>query len=199
MVVLLILFLHQKILAENLGVFGETFRIDEPDFIDQIQAKLTELQKSGKLETAQNEIQKKIVSTLKHPAPVNGIIHTETPRKFKFDPTIKVTVDLKDHNGKIFAKKGEQFNPLDHIQMTKVILFFDGTEESHIKWALSKQKERTSCIILVKGSPLELQKRFGQSVYFDQYGILVSKLGIKQVPAMALQEKKILTITEEKP
>jgi conjugal transfer pilus assembly protein TraW len=195
------LFLYPKVVAENFGVFGETFSIDEPDFVEQIYAKLMELQKNGKLETAQNEIQKRIVTTLENPVAVDGIIHTETPRKFEFDPSIKVTIDLKDHNGKIFAKKGEYFNPLNLTKMTKIILFLDGDEESHIKWALSKQKERALCVILVKGSPLKLQKYFYQQIYFDQHGVLTSKLGIRQVPAMVQQEqgKKILTVTEEIP
>jgi conjugal transfer pilus assembly protein TraW len=110
---------------------------------------------------------------------------------------VQLTRDLEDHNGKIFAKKGERFNPLDRISMTRVILFFDGDEESHVKWAFSKQQN--ACLILVKGSPLELQKRFDQPVYFDQQGSLVSKLGIKQVPAMVRQEQKILIISEERP
>jgi conjugal transfer pilus assembly protein TraW len=187
--------------AENFGVFGETFSVDEPDLIEQIHAKLMELQKKKKLQTIQNEIQKRVISNLKNPIAVQGIIHTEIPRTFEFDPTVKITIDLKDHNGKIFAKEGEYFNPLDQIKMTKIILFLDGDEESHIKWALSKQKNRTSCVILIKGSPLKLQKYFDQSIYFDQYGALTAKLGIRQVPAIVLQEqdKKVLTITEEMP
>jgi conjugal transfer pilus assembly protein TraW len=199
MVILLIfaLFMHSQVSAKNFGVFGETFSIDEPDFIEQIQTKLGELQQNGKLEAAQSKIQKQVVETLKHPAPVNGIIHTETPRTFEFDPTVQLTRDLQDHNGRIFAKKGEHFNPLDYIQMTKVILFFDGDDENHLQWALSKPQPK--CLIPVKGSPLELQKRFGQPVYFDQRGTLISKLGIKQVPAMVQQNKRNLLITEEKP
>jgi conjugal transfer pilus assembly protein TraW len=209
-------FLYPKISAENLGVFGETFNIDEPDLMEQIHAKLTELQKNGKLENIQNEIQKRVVSILENPIAVKGIIHTEVPRTFEFDPTVKVTTDLKDHSGKIFAKKGEYFNPLDQIKMTKIILFLDGDDESHIKWALSKVLAPVvspvvapqakvvapqAKVILVKGSPIKLQKYFHQPIYFDQYGILTAKLGVRQVPAMVWQEqdKKVLTVTEEFP
>ncbi|MDR2107640.1 MAG: type-F conjugative transfer system protein TraW [Holosporaceae bacterium] len=195
------LFLCPKVTAKNFVVWEETFSINEPDFMKQIYAKLGELQEKGKLEAARREIEKRIIRTLENPQPVQGIIHTETPRTFEFDPTVQVTRDLKDHNGRIFAKKGEYFNPLDRVKMTKAILFIDGDDDSHIKWAFSKQKEHALCLILVNGSPLKLQKHFNQSVYFDQYGILVSKLGIKQVPAMALQrrDEKVLTVTEEIP
>jgi conjugal transfer pilus assembly protein TraW len=191
------LLLYPRISAKNLGVFGETFGIDEPDLREQIQAKLQELQQNGKLESAQTEIQQRVVTALKHPTSVSGLIHTETPRTFEFDPTVQLTLDLKDHNGRTFAKKGERFNPLDYIPMTKVILFFDGDEESHLKWALSKQQN--ACLVLVRGSPTELQKHFDRPVYFDQHGTLISKLGIKQVPTMVRQNQKVLIISEEKP
>jgi hypothetical protein len=38
------LLLYPQISAKNLGVFGETFGIDEPDLTEQIQAKVQELQ-----------------------------------------------------------------------------------------------------------------------------------------------------------
>ncbi|GHT93168.1 hypothetical protein FACS1894122_07980 [Alphaproteobacteria bacterium] len=53
-------------------------------------------------------------------------------------------------------------------------------------------------MILVKGSPLELQKRLHRDIYFDQQGILTSKFGIKHVPAIVFQkaDEKFLTILE---
>ncbi len=54
-------------------------------------------------------------------------------------------------------------------------------------------------IILVKGAPLDLQQRFCQEVFFDQFGVITTKLGIKHVPAMAFQKEgtDVLTIIEE--
>jgi conjugal transfer pilus assembly protein TraW len=184
-------------MGKDLGNFGATFEIIEPNFLEQIYAQLNSLRDSKKLETAEKDIQKIMEEKIKNPRAVVGLQRTKISRIFQFDPTIEVTRDLKDHSGKVFAKKGERFNPLDHIQMTKVILFFDGDDENQIRWAISKPQSK--CLILVRGSPLELQKRFDQPIYFDQHGAITSKLGIKQVPAMARQEKKFLVITEEKP
>ena len=52
------------------------------------------------------------------------------------------------------------------------------------KFALKGQAK----IILVKGSPLKLQRKEKIWIYFDQGGILTSKLGITQVPALVVQE-----------
>jgi len=53
-------------------------------------------------------------------------------------------------------------------------------------------------IILINGSPLELQKKYKLWVYFDQSGILTTKFGIKHVPATVSQEGKRLKIREIK-
>jgi conjugal transfer pilus assembly protein TraW len=85
--------------------------------------------------------------------------------------------------------------------MTKVLLFIDGDEKAHVRWTLDKIKNDPAAkVILVKGSPLKLQERLDRPIYFDQYGTLATKLGIKQVPAIAFQdkEKKVLTVKEER-
>jgi conjugal transfer pilus assembly protein TraW len=187
--------------GKNLGSFGETFKIAEPDLIEQIYSRLSELKKGGKLEAAELKIREKAIEEIRNPAPVEGLQHTETPRTFEFDPTIVLTRDLKDGKGKIFARKGDRFNPLDRILMTKVLLFIDGDEEKQIGWALDKIKNDPAAkVILVKGSPLKLQERLDRPIYFDQYGTLATTLGIKHVPAIAFQEKekKVLTVKEER-
>ena len=64
------------------------------------------------------------------------------------------------------------------------MLFIDGDDELQVKFALKGQAK----IILVKGSPLKLQRKEKIWIYFDQGGILTSKLGITQVPALVVQE-----------
>jgi conjugal transfer pilus assembly protein TraW len=196
------------VFAEDKGCFGEVFEIAEIDLIEEIQGKLLKLQQSGELETIQKKIQREVVKRIEEPTAVEGIIHTQKERTFEFDPTIEVTMDLKDHKGKIFAKKGDRYNPLDYISFTKPLLFIDGNEGSHIEWAkLKLSKQKYAKIILVSGNPLKLQELLGIPIYFDQYGLITKKLGIKQVPAIVFQgeyrsqetRKRMLTIKEEFP
>ena len=235
--------------AKDYGVFGEVFDIAELDLIDQIKERLQNLERNGTLKDIQQEIQREVVKNVKTPKPLMNIRNTEHPRTFEFDPTIELTVDLKDHKGKVFAKKGTKYNPLEMISFRKPLLFIDGDDANQVKWAMLKMDKfkldfsrnsslsgnlrveavlESSCthtytpvlrssspvnsskivgfersllskIILVKGSPLELQEKLGIPVYFDQYGTLTKRIGIKQVPAIVWQEvgRKVLTVSEE--
>jgi conjugal transfer pilus assembly protein TraW len=185
--------------AEDLGTFGETFAIKERDMQEEILEKLLRFEADGGMEKERRNMQRQIAENVKNPKAVEGIKHTETPRTFEFDPSIEVQRDLKDHRGKIFARKGERFNPLDRIFMTKPLLFIDGADEDHIDWAERQLKIRpTAKVILVKGSPFEVEKKLEREVYFDQQGHITFRLGIDRVPALVYQEegKKVLTVKE---
>ncbi|MBR1733914.1 MAG: type-F conjugative transfer system protein TraW [Alphaproteobacteria bacterium] len=194
-------FLFFSIPAQNLGVFGETFEIAETDLLEHIMSRLSELRKNGILEQEKTKIEARIKENILHPQAIKGITHTEIRREFKFDPTITVTRDLADHQGKIFAKKGQRFNPLEQTSWSKTMLFIDGGKQAQIDWAITKirNKKELSKLILVNGTPIELGERLNMDVYFDQYGFLTKKLGIRHVPAIVFQRKgeKVLTVIEE--
>ncbi len=190
--------------AQDLGVFGETFEIAEEDFLQHMMSKLQKMNLTGELKIAQKQIQEKIQRNIAHPPAVQGITETEKEREYKFDPTITATQDLADHNGKIFARAGEQFNPLNQVKMTPM-LFINGENEKQISWALKKISEKKifrhdfAKIVLVKGSPFDLQEKLDRPIYFDQQGFLTKKLGIEHVPAIVFQNpwEKVLTVREE--
>lgn len=191
--------LFQDLCAKDLGVFGTLFPIEENNLIEVIQARLAKLQQEGTLDMHQRNIQQKIQKQVGRPTPVEGIIHTVEPRTFTFDPSITVTSDLKDHQGKIFYHKGERVNPLKLRELTKPLLFIDGDVPEHITWAFSILKSHPLAkVILVKGAPLQMMQDLGITVYFDQFGKITHKLGIKQVPAIVRQEGQLLKIEEVK-
>lgn len=192
--------------AENLGVFGETFEIEEEDLLEQILSKLRGLQNNGELERLTVEANRRVKNMILRPNQVQGVSYAETRREYLFDPSIIVTRDLFDDRGRIFACKGERFNPLDNVTM-RPLIFIDGENEKHIKWAVSKLSDTKiyrhdqGKIILIKGSPLDLQKKLKQEIYFDQFGLLSRRLKIKHVPAIVYQNQndKVLTIVEDLP
>lgn len=188
--------------AEDKGVFGAVFEIVEDDIVELIQGKLKQLGETGELEPIKKKIQNDIVKGINEPSAIEGIIRTSNPRKFVFDPTIELNEDLKDNKGKVFAKAGSRYNPLDYISMTKPLIFIDGDDEDQVLWAKLKLiKYKYGKLILVSGKPLNLQERMKRDVYFDQYGKITTKLSIKQVPAIVYQEigQKVLTVSEEMP
>ena len=190
--------------AQDLGVFGETFEIAEEDFLQHMMSKLQKMNQTGELKIAQKKVQEKVKESISHPQAVQGITETEKEREYKFDPTITATQDLADHNGKVFARAGEQFNPLDHVKMTPM-LFIDGENKKQISWALKKIEDRkifkhdSAKIVLVNGAPFDLQIKLNRQIFFDQHGFLTKKLGIEHVPAIVFQnpQEKVLTIREE--
>lgn len=192
--------------AENLGAWGETFAIEEEDLLERILSKLRGLQNNGKLERLSTEANRRVKNMILRPSPIQGISYAETQRKYVFDPSIVVTRDLFDAQGRIFAHKGDRFNPLDNVTM-RPLLFIDGENEKHVRWAVSKLSDSKiyrhdqGKIVLIKGSPLDLQKKLSREIYFDQFGLLSRKLKIKHVPAIVYQNQndKVLTIVEDLP
>jgi conjugal transfer pilus assembly protein TraW len=193
--------------AKDLGTFGECFEIAETDLLEEIQMRLQQLEKTGELKAAKERIQRMVRNMILHPRTISGLGHTEKTREFKYDTSITISRDLRDYRGRVFAKKGERFNPLEKIRLSKPLLFIDGDDEAHIKWAIAKIKDHAfeghnhAKVILVNGAPLELQKRLQREIFFDQNGTIIHQLGIKQVPAIVFQkaDEKLLTIIEETP
>lgn len=118
-----------------------------------------------------------------------------------FDPSITVPYDLRDHEGRIIHPAGTTINPLEWRSLTRQLLFFDATDEQQVQWAeaVAARKEWQVKPIIVAGAPLKLGRKWQQPVWFDQQGLLVGKLGIKQVPAIVSQEGNRLRIDEVLP
>ncbi len=197
---LLLLCFCFSVFGKDLGTFGETFEIEERDLLEDITSKLHALQNSGQLAQEKAKIEARIKESILHPQAVEHVTHTQKKREFQFDPTITITRDLSDHNGRIFAKKGQKFNPLQQVTWSKTLLFIDGEDGKQIQWATRKIQKNNLCkIILVRGAPLNIQKKLQRDIYFDQHGLLTTKLGIQHVPAIVFQKRgeHVLTIIEE--
>ena len=51
-------------------------------------------------------------------------------------------------------------------------------------------------MICTGGSPVKLEDEYKLDFYFDQEGEIIKKLGIKAVPAVVMQEGKMLRVRE---
>jgi conjugal transfer pilus assembly protein TraW len=188
--------LFSILFAHDLGCFGETFSIQEQNMIEVIQKKL----KKTSLEKHQKIIQERIKKSIERPKYNKEIVTTKIKRTFIFEPSVVVSKDLKDHSGKVFIARGTKINPLHIRSLTKPLLFINGDEEDQREWAQNKlKKNRLAKIILIKGEPLKLMKKWRKAIYFDQQGLLVKKLGIRHVPAFVTQKDDVLEIQEVKP
>ena len=181
--------------AEDKGVLGEVFPIIEDDLLEVIQNKLGGLEKDGTLKSHQQQIQQQIEKGIKRPVPVKNLTTAQTASQTLFDPSIIVPHDLKDHQGRVFQKAGTKVNPLTMRSLSKPLLFIDGDDQAQIEWALSEHKANQLVkIILTSGAPLELSEKYNLPFYFDQDGVLTTKLGIKEVPSRVSQQDLYLSV-----
>jgi conjugal transfer pilus assembly protein TraW len=190
-----------SVAADDLGTIGPTYAIAEPHLLDAIERDLREKEKSGELARLEQAAKQRIIDSIEHPRPIEGVRRTETPRSFYFDPSIVVRENITDAKGIVIVAAGTRVNPLEIVSLSKHLLFFDGSDERQVEHAraLIARYDGRVKPILVAGSYLALMKRWQTPVYYDQQGALTRKLGIAQVPALVSQQGSQLRIDELAP
>lgn len=190
--------------AKDLGARGASWPVTESDLLEEIAARLEEMDASGELARLQDEARRQARRSLEEPSPVAGIVPTLAPRTRLFDPAITIAEDLQGPDGQVIAAAGTRINPLDHAPLTGELLFIDGRRESEVAWAMSRlqpsgsspAKTQAPKIILLAGRPLDLMRRHGRPFYFDMGGTLAARFGVRATPTLAVQNGSFLRLTE---
>ena len=184
--------------AQDLGVIGPVYPITEPSLLEVILSKLSHAQASGVLGQLQRDAQAKARRNIEQPEAIANVSKTKTPRTHYYDPSLTVPYAISDADGKIIIAPGTTVNPLDTVSLSKHLLFFDARDIDQVKRAraLLDQHQGKVKLILTGGSYLDLMKRWKLPVFFDQQGLITTKLRIQQVPALVTQEGKRLRIDE---
>lgn len=198
--VALSLLLATPVYALDLGRVGPVWPVAEPDLLALIQSRLEEKQRSGELARIQAEFEARSRRTLESPAPVAGLARTRTPRSFLFDPTVSAPDTVRDPEGKVLVAAGTRVNPLNYVSLSQPLIFFDARDRDQVKTALAlRQRHRGRAhLILTGGSFIDFMQHHDLRVYYDQQGLLVRRLGIRQVPALVTQAGRMLRIDELK-
>lgn len=92
--------------GKDFGVMGETFPVQENNLVTVIKQRLVDREAGGEVEALRDTLQQEAIRKRTQPDPVLVTKATVT-RDRLFDPTVKVTQDLTDTHGRIFAKKGQ--------------------------------------------------------------------------------------------
>ena len=184
--------------AIDLGVYGPTYPIAEPDFIvdltDQVQSKVD----SGEWAQIEREAQTRILNNVTTPPPVRGLDVAREARTRLFDPSIVLSESITDNHGRILFPAGLRVNPLEVVSLTEPLLFFDARDEDQLLIAVEviDRYEGMVTPILVGGSWSELAQAWERQVFFDQGGIMAARLGLQYVPALVTQDGQYLRIDE---
>ncbi|MDP2194317.1 MAG: hypothetical protein Q8K36_07305 [Alphaproteobacteria bacterium] len=184
----------------DLGTHGPLFKVEEENMIVHLKNKLQKLAQEGKLDDLENQWKERITQKLKKPEAVQGVFKTKEARSWRHDPTLIIGHDIKAAGGETLAKKGDKINPLHTLKPEKGFLFIDGEDEDHVQFA--KKYLDQFDVVLVKGSPFEVQDQLKAAIFFDQGGYLTNHYGITHVPALLSVQGDHLFIEEvicEKP
>ena len=195
----LIISSYQDALSKDFGVVGHVWDIAEEDILEYIEKKL----RSVDVDKLKEEMRGKTREAVERPKPVSGVKDNLLKRIHYHDPSYVAPEDIYDHKGNLLYKAGYKVNPLNQVPLRERLIFINGDNEEQVRYALQKRKEYRGLakIILTKGAPLEIQRREKVWMYFDQQGVLTTKLGIKAVPALVEQSGlrlKIIEVGEEK-
>ena len=199
-IVLYVFILNNSVSAKDFGNRGGNYPVAEESILLMFQKKLGALD----LKKEEERMRKAAEERVKNPAPVSGIVPAKETREFWHDPTYILTEDAVLPCGRVLYKAGTRVNPLDYMGLDRRLFFIDGREEKQVEWlkgqllpgSSSFDKKIEDRIILVGGSPPEIQDKLGFEVYFDQGGELTTRFGIRGSPAVAEQAGKNLKIVE---
>ena len=188
------------VFAKDFGNRGANYPVAEESILLSLQKKFAELDLKKEGERMRSIAEERV----RNPAPVSGVIPAKETREFWHDPTYILTEDAVLPCGRVLYKAGTAVNPLDYMDLDRRLFFIDGREEKQVEWlrgqllpdSSSFDKKIEDRIILVGGSPPEIQDKLGFEVYFDQGGELTTRFGIRGSPAVAAQAGKNLKIVE---
>ena len=180
--------------AKDLGVRGAVWHIEEPDILDEIEARLEAMKASGELARMRREAAERARERVEAPSRVVGIRPARFLRIRRFDPSVTIERDIFAHDGKLIAARGTRINPLERRPLTRDLVFIDGTRPVEVAWAIAREKP--SVIVLLAGRPLELMRAHGRAFFFDQGGRLARRFGLAATPSLLEAEGSFLRITE---
>ena len=180
--------------AKDLGVRGATWAVAEPDLLEEIEARLVGMERSGELARLEAEARARARMKLEEPDPAPGIAPARERRTRPFDPAITVARDIRTADGTLIAAAGTRVNPLERMTLARDLLFVDGRRDAEIAWALSH--DRPAKIVLLAGRPLELMRIHRRPFFFDQGGRLAARFGLRFTPSLIVQDGTRLRITE---
>jgi len=112
----------------DLGIRAEYYDIAEADLILEMQRRVAGIDWSTKRQVAIDDFWRNKSDFIDLPV-------AEENREFEIDPSVRVTQDIQDADGKVLVYAGETFNPLDYIPLTKTVVVFRGTDPAQLAYA----------------------------------------------------------------
>ena len=172
---------------KNYGTEGHTYHIVEEDFMKVIAVKQPFIEQQVRERI--KDLMKEMYVLKKH----DGRFEKATEnRDYYVDPSMILTDDVLDHEGKVLFAKGTVFNPTDHVRLDRYIII-DGNDPEQVKFALSGKYRK---IMIISGNVAKLTTKHRKMFWFAPDDVL-SRFQIRRVPAIFEQEGRYVRVSEK--
>ncbi|MEI7636130.1 MAG: TrbC family F-type conjugative pilus assembly protein [Syntrophus sp. (in: bacteria)] len=173
--------------VEDYGTVGHTYEIAEEDLLKVIASKQPMIEE--KLRQRMETLQEEMYVLKKHDGQYEKAVED---RAYYIDPSLVLTDDVYDHEGKVLFAKGSVFNPTDHVSLGRHIII-DGKDVKQVRLALAGDYRK---VMIISGDLAKLATTHRKRFWFVPDDIL-RRLQIRRVPAVFEQEGKYIRVTEK--
>jgi conjugal transfer pilus assembly protein TraW len=187
------LMLCQPAAAKDLGTFGAVYPVREPDALMEMKAK------AAKADWGKYLDREKLSGKIREyrPKDLVSLPAARHDRVFLADMTYTLDRDIPDGKGGILYAKGYTFNPLDYVFFKRVLVIIDGNDKRQVEWFIRSawRKDMNAMLLITGGSWFKIGERLKRPVFYADR-LLVTKLGLRFVPAVAVQKGRFLEVRE---
>lgn len=179
-------------------VAGPTYPVEEKSIIKELEERSQKYDWEGAKKRA-------IADTWKNQWMIN-LPPAQEHKEWLIDPTVRVTQDVKDKQGRVIATAGELINPLSRFPQNLTMLVFDAQNPGQVDWAEKQYRTR-----LGSGQVMPMFTRIGQDNGWENLNNLrekfngkvfkvneqiIERFQIKNTPALVTTESNRFRVTQ---
>lgn len=179
-------------------IAGPTYPVEEKSIITELEERSQKYDWEGAKKRA-------IADTWKNQWMIN-LPPAAEHKEWLIDPTVRVTQDVKDKQGRVIATAGELINPLSRFPQSLTMIVFDPLNPGQLEWAEKQYKTR-----LGSGQVMPMFTRIGQENGWDNLNDLrekfngkvfkvneqiINRFQIKNTPALVTTETNRFRVTQ---
>ena len=172
--------------VQDLGILGKVYPIAERDMEEFLKEKAALIDSESYKSQLAAQAQRSYCPDFRIPNADQKVVR-------HIDPSIRVTQDIKDHQGKTLVPKGTLVNPLDSMLLMKTYLVINGKDKEQVDFA--RKCKDPKVILLTQGNPFQIGKELKRNVYIATMPVL-QRFEIGHVPAIIQQEGKFIRVEE---
>ncbi|MRR34080.1 hypothetical protein EG829_05165 [bacterium] len=179
--------------AKDLGNYGATYPIAEPDSLTELKEKAAQV--DWKRHLNPEKLTRKVRNF--RPSDLKRLPAARRDWVFLSDLSYTLDVDIPDGKGGILYPKGYTFNPLDYLSFRRTIVVINGKDRRQVAWFRKSpwNKDMNVTLLLTDGGYFELGKRLRRPVFYAS-ALIVDRLGLKAVPSVVRQNGRFMEVRE---